>query len=126
MQQTSLSRYATDAAASLPSSVARISRAPGTSRSSAPVVVVHIAVPDAQLDHRVLGAGAQAAIALGAVAARETPASLIGGLLDGQPSGHLAEARDAVRGRQLGLLPARGIAEEPKVQHVECRHVVLR
>src|SRR6266540_3345613 len=104
MQQTSFSRYATEAAASLPSIVARISvglrdhldrvhRAllEAGSAAGAAVVVEPVAVTLTQLDHRVLGAGAQAAVAFEAVAARQAPAGLVDRLRGGEAADHLAE-----------------------------------
>ena len=83
--------------------------------AGAAVVVEPVAVPDAQLDHRVLRAGAEAAVALEAVAARQAAARLVGRLL-------LATARRPPRRSprraprlELGLLAARGVAEEPQV-----------
>src|SRR5450755_3024808 len=89
------------------------------------VVVELVTMPDAQLDHRVLRAGPEAAIALAAVAARQAAACLVGRLLLGQAADHLTEARDALRWRRLGLLAAGGVAEVPQVEHVEGHRPVL-
>src|SRR5665213_2710151 len=122
MQQTSFSRYATETAASLPSTVATISvalrdhldRVHGALLEAGPaagaaVVVEPVAVPDPQLDHGVLGACAEAAVAFEAVAARQTPGRLIDSLLGGEAADHLAEIRDPLLGTELGL-PAAGRA----------------
>src|SRR5665647_462500 len=121
MQQTSLSRYATEAAASLPSTVARISVAlrdhldrvhrallEARPAAGAAVEVEPVAVPGAQLDHGVLGAGAQATVAFEAVSARQTPARLVDRLLGGEADDHLAEICNPLLRRELGLLPAGG------------------
>src|SRR5512134_3670556 len=107
MQQTSFSRKATEAAASFPSTVARISvvlrnhldrvhRAllEAHPAAGAAVVVEPVAVPFAELDHGVLGAGAQAAVAFEAVAARQAPTRLVDRLLDREAADHLAEVGD--------------------------------
>src|SRR5512142_2564302 len=62
--------------------------------AGAPVIVELVAVPGTQLDHRVLGAGAQAAVALAAVSARQAAARLVRRLALGQAAEHLAEVRD--------------------------------
>ena len=65
--------------------------------AGAPVVVEAVAVARAELDHGVLRAGAQAAVALEAVAAGQAAARLVAGLLAGEAADHLGEVRD--RGR---------------------------
>src|SRR5664279_1996018 len=90
------------------------------------VVVELVAVPDAELDHRVLGARAEAAVALEAVAAREAAARLEDGLLSREASDDLAEVCDTLLGRLFGLLPPVGVAEVPQVELVPVRDIVLR
>src|SRR5471030_2483202 len=127
MQHTSFSRYATDAAASLPSTVVRISvglrdhldrvhRALSEARpaTGAAVVVEPVALPDSQLDHGVLWTRTQAAVAFEAVAARQTPACLVDRLLGGETADHLVEISDPFLRRELGLLPAGGVSEVPE------------
>ena len=88
----------------MPSIVARVMSAPGTSRWRAPgtarsrrrtagasVVVEPVAVSGAELDHRVLWAGAEAAVAFEAVAARQATPRLVGRLLGRQAADHLRE-----------------------------------
>ena len=149
MQHTSLHRKATDAAASLPSTVARItgppSRDPEARRThradrapvrdhldrmdralletrpaaGAAVVVEPVAQSRPELDHRVLGAGAQTAVAFDAVPARQAPASFEHGLLRRQRADHLIESAEPLFRGQLGLLAAGVIAEVPEVQKFE-------
>src|SRR5437899_5869561 len=91
-----------------------------------PVIVELIAVSGPQLDHRVLGARAQAAVALAAVAAGQAAACLVGRLLLGQAAEHLAEIRDPLLRFGLRLLPAGGVPEIPQVQVAERDDLVLR
>src|SRR5690242_19601700 len=81
--------------------------------ASAPVVVVLIAIPGTQLDHRVLRARSQAAVALAAVAARQAATCLVRRLLLGQAAEYLPETRDPLLRLGLRLLPAGGVAEVP-------------
>src|SRR5665213_4434600 len=90
----------------------------------AAVVVELIALPSPELDHRVLRARAQTAVALAAVAARKTPAGLERRLLGRQATDHLGEPGDALLRRKLGRLPTGGVTEEPQIEHRERRHVV--
>src|SRR6266545_1933102 len=59
-------------------------------------VVEAVTVPFAELDHRVLRAGTEAAAAFEAVAARQAAMSLGVGLLGGQPADDLAEVDHAL------------------------------
>src|ERR1035441_6394382 len=87
--------------------------------ASAAVVVEPVPVPCTQLDHRILRARAEAAVALKAIAARQAPAGLVGRLLRGQPADHLGKVADPVAGVQFGLVALFGVAEVPRVEHVE-------
>src|SRR5580704_6850267 len=88
-------------------------------------IIELVAMPGPQLDHRVLGAGAQAAVALAAVAARQAAACLVRRLALGQAAEHLAEIRDPLLRFGLGLLPAGSIAEIPQIQIAERDKFVL-
>src|SRR5580700_11907634 len=84
-----------------------------------PVIVELVPVSGPELDHRVLGARAQAAVTLAAVAARQAAACLIRRLLLGQAAEHLAEIGDPLLRGGFRLLPAGGITEVPQVQVAE-------
>src|SRR5690606_7341878 len=80
------------------------------------VVVEGIAVPDTELDDRVLRAGAEAPVALEAVATGQAPGGLELSLPCGEPGRDLVEGLHP-RGRVQGLLlPPRVVAEVPEVQ----------
>src|ERR1700680_5112647 len=87
--------------------------------AGAVAIVELVAAARPELDHRVLGARAQAAVALAAVAARQAAARLIRRLTLGQAPGHLAEIRDPLLRAGLRLLPAGRVAEIPQVQVAE-------
>src|SRR5271165_5478716 len=89
------------------------------------VVVELVPVTDAELDHRVLRARAQAAVALTAVAAGQAAARLVRRLLLRQPAEYLGEVRGPLLRWGLGLLAAGGVAEVPQIQHVERDQIVL-
>src|ERR1700750_1571979 len=94
--------------------------------AGAPVIVELIAVSRPQLDHRVLGARAQAAVALAAVTAGQAAACLVVRLLLGKAAEHLADIRDPLLRFGLRLLPAGGVPEIPQVQVAERDDLVLR
>ncbi len=91
-------------------------------------VVEAVAVALAQLDDRVIGARAQAAVAFEAVAARQAAARLVPGLLGGEPGHHFGEHLRPGRGIELALLPPAVVTEVPQVQlvHVGNRMLVCR
>src|SRR5271166_1607554 len=94
--------------------------------TGAPVVVEAVAVTGSELDHRVLRAGAQTAVALKAVTARQAPAGLECRRLGRQAADDLVESGDALFGRKFGLRPPIRITEVPQVQLVEFGDRVLR
>ena len=65
--------------------------------AGAAVVVEPVAVPLAQLDHGVLGARAQAAVAFEAVAARQAAARLVDRFVGGEAAAHEHDPFDAER-----------------------------
>src|SRR5664279_4948568 len=122
------SRRASPASAALLHHLDRVHRALLEARPAAgtTVVVEPVAVPDAELDHRVLRARPEAAVALEAVPARQAPPRLVARLLDRQTAEYLGEVGDPLVGRELGLVAARRVAEIPEMQQVERRRLVLR
>src|SRR5580704_4016245 len=88
-------------------------------------IVELIAMPGPELDYRVFGARAQAAVALAAVAAGQAAACLVRRLALGQAAEHLAEIRDPLLRFGLRLLPTGGIAEIPQIQVAERDKFVL-
>src|SRR5215468_21249 len=95
-------------------------RATGTA-----VVVEPVPVTGADLDDRVLRAGAEAAVALEAVAARQAAASLVARLALGQAADHLGEVIDPPGRLAFWLPPPLGVGEIPRMQLVEVGQVVL-
>src|SRR3984957_7783220 len=93
--------------------------------TGAPVIVELVPVAGPELDHRVLGTRAQAAVAFAAVAARQAAACLVGRFALGQAAEHLAEIRDPLLRGDLRLLLAGGVAEIPQVQVAERDRLVL-
>src|ERR1700722_13561217 len=91
----------------------------------AAVVVELVAVPGTQLDYRVLRAGAEAAVALAAVAARQAAACLVHRLPLGQAAEYLPETRDPLLRGGLRLLPAGGVAGVPQGQVGERDNIML-
>ena len=89
------------------------------------LVVELVAQTHAELHHRVLGAGAEAAVALEAVAARQAPSGLERRLVGGEPRDHLVEGEHPTRGVQLGLAAAIVVPEVPQVEQVEAGERVL-
>src|SRR5690242_15820749 len=88
-------------------------------------IVELVAVPGPQLDHRVLGAGAQTAVALAAVAARQAAACLVRRLWLGQAAEYLGEAGGPLLRRCLRLLPPGSVPEVPQVQLAEADLLML-
>src|SRR4029079_19049601 len=84
--------------------------------AGAPVIVELVTMPGPELDHRVLGARAQAAVAFAAVAARQAAACLVRCLTFGQAAEYLGKAGGPFLRRCLGLLPPGGVPEVPQVQ----------
>jgi hypothetical protein len=68
----------------------------GTARAA--LVVEPVALPDAELDHRVLRTRAETSVALEAVAAREAAAGFVPRLWLGQAAEHFAEVDDPLLG----------------------------
>src|SRR5579859_5019456 len=93
--------------------------------TGAPVIVELVPVAGPELDHRVLGARAQASVTFATVAARQAAACLVGRLALGQATEYLAEIRDPLLRGDLRLLPAGGVAEVPQVQVAERDQLVL-
>src|SRR5262249_25176729 len=93
--------------------------------AGAAVVVEPVPVPGAELDHRVLRAGPEAAVALEAVPAGQAAARLIDRLVRGQPAGDLAEVGPARRYGTFGLNGGGDVGGVPGVQPVEDREIVF-
>src|ERR1017187_6367389 len=87
--------------------------------AGAAVVVEPVAMPDAELDHRVLRTGAEAAVTLEAVPAGQAPPGLINRRLDRQAADHLGKSRDPLVRRELRLGSALPGAEVPPGQGAE-------
>src|SRR4249919_3067811 len=94
--------------------------------TGAPVVVETVAVARAELDDRVLGTGAQAAVALEAVAARQAPLGLVDRRRLIETAHHLGEGGRALLDGLLRLRLLGGVGEVPHIQLVEGGRLVLR
>src|SRR6476660_6039371 len=88
-------------------------------------IVELVPVAGPELDYRVFGTRAQAAITLAAVAARQAAACLVRRLALGQAAEHLAEISDPLLRFGLRLLPTGCIAEIPQIQVAERDKFVL-
>ena len=91
--------------------------------AGAQVVVEPVAVADAELDHRVLRAGAEAAVALEAVPAGQAAARLVARGVRVQAGDDLLERLHPGRRVEGGLLPLAVVAEVPQVQQVQAGHL---
>src|ERR1035441_5411409 len=94
------------------------------STPGAAVVVEAVSVSHAELDHRILRAGGQAAVTLEAVAAGEAAPRLEDGLHLAETPDNLGEVGHPLHRLALGLLARERVGEVPGMQAVEARHRV--
>ena len=93
--------------------------------AGAEIVVVAVALAWPQLDHRVFGASAKAAVALVAVAAGQTASSLVQRFFLAQTFHYFLETALATLDVQMALRALGGVGVVPDMQLVEGRQIVL-